>query len=161
MTVFQEMVVESILTNQIKWSWYHSFQKTMLYLMKSKYAIHFPISKWQNSSVPLLLGHQVVVLWIQKPCELFCLKVKPSIFWEICKDLLFWGGPSRILYDRLMYIAPSNDHSLLTLNLPFKVILRRRFWHCFLYTVWSENYCCTFPKIDENSFKSTNTTLWL
>ena len=28
MTVFQEMVVESILPNQIKWSWYHSLQKT-------------------------------------------------------------------------------------------------------------------------------------
>ena len=33
MTVFQEMVVESILPNQIKCSWYHSFQKTMFYLM--------------------------------------------------------------------------------------------------------------------------------
>ena len=39
MTVFQEMVVESILPNQIKWSWHHSFQKTMFHLMKSKYAI--------------------------------------------------------------------------------------------------------------------------
>ena len=35
-----------------------------------------------------------------------------------------WG---QILYHRFMYkcIAPSSDHSLLTLNLPFKVILRR------------------------------------
>ena len=39
MTVFHEMVVELILLNQIKWSWYHPFQKTMFYLMKSKYAI--------------------------------------------------------------------------------------------------------------------------
>ena len=30
------MVVESILPNQIKWSWYHSFQKTMFDLMKYK-----------------------------------------------------------------------------------------------------------------------------
>ena len=41
--LFQEMVVESILPNQMKWSWYHSFQKTMFYLMKSKYAIYFNI----------------------------------------------------------------------------------------------------------------------
>ena len=34
------MFVESILPNQINWSWYHSFQKTMFYLMKSKYALH-------------------------------------------------------------------------------------------------------------------------
>ena len=37
------MVVESILPNQIKWSWYHSFQKTMFYLMKSTYALFFNI----------------------------------------------------------------------------------------------------------------------
>ena len=37
--LFQEMVVESRLPIQIKWSWYHSFQKTMCYLMKWKYAI--------------------------------------------------------------------------------------------------------------------------
>ena len=37
------MVVESILLNQIKRSWYHSFQKTMFYLMKSKYAIFLNI----------------------------------------------------------------------------------------------------------------------
>ena len=37
--MFQEMVVESILPNQIKWSCYHSFQKTVFYLMKSKYAL--------------------------------------------------------------------------------------------------------------------------
>ena len=29
--------IELILPNQIKWSWYHSFQKTMFYLMISKY----------------------------------------------------------------------------------------------------------------------------
>ena len=31
----------------------------------------------------------------------------------------------REFYHRLMYKAPSSDHSLLTLNLPFKVILRK------------------------------------
>ena len=28
-------------------------------------------------------------------------------------------------YHRFMYIAPSSDHALLNLNLPFKLILRR------------------------------------
>ena len=39
MTMFWEMTIESKLLNQFQWSWYHSFQKTMFYLMKSKYAI--------------------------------------------------------------------------------------------------------------------------
>ena len=39
MTEFHEMAVELILPNRIKWSWHHSFQKTMFYLMKSNYDI--------------------------------------------------------------------------------------------------------------------------
>ena len=39
MTVFWEMTIESKLLNQFRWSWYHSFQKTMFYLMKLKYGI--------------------------------------------------------------------------------------------------------------------------
>ena len=37
----RQKLLESILPNQIKWSWYHSFQKTVFYLMiiLSKYAI--------------------------------------------------------------------------------------------------------------------------
>ena len=52
MTVFQEIVVESILPNQIIWSWYHSFQKTMFYLTKSKYAIfaNFKVTKIERSA---------------------------------------------------------------------------------------------------------------
>ena len=42
--VFQKMVVESILPNWIKWSWYHSFQKTLFYLMISKYFIFLNIN---------------------------------------------------------------------------------------------------------------------
>ena len=45
-------------------------------------------------------------------------------------------------YHRFMFIAPSSDHSLLTLNLPFKVILRR-----FEVVFWClECECCTFQK---------------
>ena len=36
MTVFQEMGIESILLNQIEWSWYHSLLRKMLYLMMQK-----------------------------------------------------------------------------------------------------------------------------
>ena len=58
------MVVESILPNQIKWSWYHSLQKTMLYLMKSKYAIfsNIKVMKIEHSA---FLGHPVynTVYW--------------------------------------------------------------------------------------------------
>ena len=38
-TIFWEMTIESKLLNQFQWSWYHSFEKTMLCLMTSKYAI--------------------------------------------------------------------------------------------------------------------------
>ena len=43
MTMFWEITVESKLLNQSQWSWYHSFQKAMFYLMKSKFAIFFNI----------------------------------------------------------------------------------------------------------------------
>ena len=48
-----------------------------------------------------------------------------------------------------MYIAPSSDHSLLTLNHPFKVILQKIEAGP---DIWSENYA-----LFKNSFKSTNT----
>ena len=46
------MAVESILLNQITWSWYHSFQKTIFYLMKSKYAIfsNIKVTKIERSA---------------------------------------------------------------------------------------------------------------
>ena len=56
-----------------------------------------------------------------------------------------------------MYIAPSSGHISLNLNMPFKLILRR-FEVVFWCLKWE---CCTFWKIDGNSFKSTNTILWL
>ena len=39
-------------------------------------------------------------------------------------------------YHRVMFIAPSSDHSLLTLNLSFKVILRKL---RLCSNVWNEN----------------------
>ena len=77
-----------------------------------------------------------------KPCDLFCLK---SLFWEICKKLL---GCLQQFYHRFMYITPSSDHSLITLNLPVKVILQR-----FEVVFWClELKCCTFQKIYGNPF---------
>ena len=52
---------------------------------------------------------------------------------------------------RCVYIAHSNDCSLLTLSLPFKVIHMK-----FEVVFWCpERECCTFQKTD-NSFKYTN-----
>ena len=85
----------------------------------------------------------------QKPCESFRLK---PIFWKNCITLIFSGCP-RNVYHRVMYIAPSSGHTVLNLNLPFKVVLRR-FEVVFWYLEWE---CCTFWKINGNSFKSTNT----
>ena len=53
-----------------------------------------------------------------------------------------FGPYPREFYHRFMYIAPSSHHSLLTLNLPFKVILRRSavVFSCL------ELECCTFSK---------------
>ena len=64
--------------------------------------------------------------------------------------------PPRIRLYLCTYLAPSSDHSLLNLNVPLKSIIRR--FEVFS-DVWSENEL--FTKIDENSFKSTNTILWL
>ena len=70
MTVFQKMVVESILPNQIKWYWYHSFQKTMFYLIKSKYAIFLNINVTKIKQSSLLGTPSIESLyltgWIQK-----------------------------------------------------------------------------------------------
>ena len=88
------------------------------------------------------------------PCESFCLK--PSIFWENCIKLTFLGCPWKF-YHRFMYIhvGPSSGRALLNLILPFKLILRR-FEVVFWCLKWE---CCTFWKIDGNSFKFTNTIL--
>ena len=58
MNLFPELVVESILPSQIKWFWHHSFQKTMFYLVKLKYAIflNFKVTKIERSP---FLGHPV------------------------------------------------------------------------------------------------------
>ena len=51
-----------------------------------------------------------------------------------------------------MYVAPSSDHSLLTLNLPFKVNLRRFEVVRLFSDVWSENVAL-FVHVDFCNFK--------
>ena len=65
-------------------------------------------------------------------------------------DIKALGMPQEF-YHRFMYIAPSNDLNFLTLNLPLRIILRKYEVSRCLGWEW-----CTFQKIDENSFKSTN-----
>ena len=75
-----------------------------------------------------------------KPCELFCLK--PSIFCEICTQKKNWGDAPLRKCHRFLYIAYFSDHSLLTLKLSFKVILRR-----FEVVLWCLEWeYCTFQK---------------
>ena len=101
---------------------------------------------WKKNPYWVLL---IRVLWILKPCELFCLK--PSIVWKICKKKTthkFLGWPGEC-YHRFMYIALSTDNSLLTLKLPFKVILSI----CEVVVWCMEWEWCTFKrlmKIDPN-----------
>ena len=48
------------------------------------------------------------------------------------KKKLTFSGCLREFYHRLMYIASSSGHSLLNLNVPFKVVLYTGGWGCFL-----------------------------
>ena len=78
-----------------------------------------------------------------------CFVQNHQYFAEICKTQNFLGPQE--FYHGLMCIAPSSGHSLLTLNLSFKMILRK-FEVVFWCLEWE---CCTFQKIVENLFKST------
>ena len=107
-------------------------------------------SKWKIS----LMGIVCRIVRVLKALWILCLK--PSILWENCIKPTFLGCP-RKFYHRVMYIAPSNGHISLNYNIPFKLVLRR-FEVVFWCLEWER---CTFKKTDENSFKSTNTILWL
>ena len=97
------------------------------------------------------------VLWILKNIDDFreerVFSEIINIFEKFKKQT--YGGGCQLFYHRYKFIAPSIGHSLLTLNLSFQVILRRSelvFW-CLEWEY------CTFWKVDENSFKPTNTIL--
>ena len=66
-----------------------------------------------------------------------------------------FGMPQKICH-MFMYIAPSSGHELFNSNLHFNLI-QRKLKVVFWYLGYKE--CCTFWKIDGNSFKSTNYTV--
>ena len=78
-----------------------------------------------------------------------------NIMRKLHKTNIFGDAPENFTIG-LWYIAPSSGHELMNLDLPFKLILRR-----FEVVFWCVEWvCCTFWKINGNSFKSTNTILW-
>ena len=66
---------------------------------------------------------------VLKPCELFCLKL--AIYFE--KYAKKNSPPPENFTCRFVYIAPSNDNSLLTLKLTIKVKSNsKEVWSCFV-----------------------------
>ena len=95
-----------------------------------------------------------------KRCELFGLKCI-NILQNLHTHNKIGGGGAEF-YHRFVYIhvhvafvGPLSDHSLLTFNLPFKVILRR-VWGCFLMSAVRKLHFSININY-KNSFKSTNT----
>ena len=130
MTMFQEMVVESILLNQIKWSWYHSFQKTMFYLMKSKYAIfsNIKVMNIERSASLGTLGIEGIILRMSVVQESgwrvawkgglieagICLSRLGVLYWAgDCSWLQFWILPIDIA-------LKENCFKWATFTLPFQ-----------------------------------------
>ena len=109
--------------------------------------------KWKIS----LIGFVYRVVWVLQALWIF-LSETINFLRKLHKSLklTFLGCPPKF-YHSVMYIAPSRGHISLNFNMPFKLILRR-FQVVFWCLEWE---CCTFWKIDGNSFKSTNTILWL
>ena len=107
--------------------------------------------KWQIS----LMGFVYRVVRILK--SLWILLSETIHFLRKLHKTNIFGMPTKILYHRVMYRAPSSGHISLNFNMPLKLILRR-FEVVFWCLEWE---CCTFWKNDGNSLKSTNTILWL
>ena len=109
----------------------------------------YSFGKWWKLKFSLI-GFVYIVVWVLRALWIL-LSETINILRKLHKT-----NP-RKFYHRVMYIAPSSGHILLNFNMPFKLILRR-FEVVFWCLEWE---CCTFWKIDGNSFKSTNTVLWL
>ena len=70
------------------------------------------------------MGSSIRVLWILKALWIIVLSETINILRNLHTHKKKIGMPPEI-YHRFMYKAPSNDHSLSTLTLPVKVILRK------------------------------------
>ena len=76
------MVVESILPNQIKWSWYHSFQKTMFYLMKSDFYYFY------CSIFMCMHCYFIIIIPMMFKCSVsFRLLIKPKQSFHLCGQI--------------------------------------------------------------------------
>ena len=105
--------------------------------------------------------------WRKKISHGFCLKsfmnskTKSPVnrfvwnhpYFEKTKKYEIFGMPPTNFTIGLLYKPPSSGEPLPHINLPFKWIVRR----CEVVFWCLECECCTFWKIYENSFKSTNT----
>ena len=128
---------------------------------------------WRHTCTSNTIKLFKIIIWILKPMYSLgkCWKLKISLMglvyrvvrvlkalWIFLSETInflrklhktnFFGMPLQF-YHRVMYIAPSSGHISLNLNMPFKLILRR-FEVIFWCLEWE---CCTFWKIDGNSFK--------
>ena len=102
--------------------------------------------KWKIS----LMGFVYRVVWVLKALWII-LSETINILRKLHKTKTFSACP-RKCYHRVMYIAPSSGHVSLNCTMQFELILRRFEGFFFWCLEWE---CCTFGKIDGNSFKST------
>ena len=143
MTMFWEITIESKLLNQFQWSWYHSFQKTMFYLMKSKYAIFLNIkgTKIERSNF-CFLGHPVYIFCTQKDHEIhiwykFCMSCKWKIRDHKVEDLYMHHICSLIVSNRV--------NSCDTLNL-YIILYFMSYYHLNLYVYFAKSISETTMK---------------
>ena len=113
----------------------------------------FPLLKFWAIWPYMLSGGSSYVMVILHGTKHFCQRTmliyKTHLILKSLQKANISKCPQEV-YQRFMYIAPSSDYSLLNHNVPFKVIPRR-----FEVVSWCLEWeCCTFQKIDKNSFKS-------
>ena len=133
------------------WDWTLASNRKKNWSLKSIYSF----GKWWKWKISLMGFYLYRVVWVLKALWIVFSETI-NILSKLHIKLTFLGCP-RKFYHRVMYIAPSSGHISLNCNMPLKLILRR-FEVVFSCLEWE---CCTFWKIDGNSFKSTNTILWL
>ena len=116
-------------TNWLPYLW--NYPVTHYYEVYLVLKSHWSFGKWWKLkfSLRVLFINRVTSTSSKSPTgESFCLR--PSIFWENCIKLKFWGYPQKFYYRvinacTLYIVAPSSGHILFTFNMPIKLILRR------------------------------------
>ena len=112
----------------------------------------YSFGKWWKWKISLM-AFICRVVWVLKALWIF-LSDTINFLRKLHKTIHFRDAPENSII--VMYIAPSSGHISLKFDMPFKLILRS-----FEIVFWCMEWeCCTFCKIDGNSFKSTNTTIY-